>query len=188
MACGVQKVGPRPQLIFMGSMESFIMKIESGRFGTLVIKDDEVITFPDGLIGFPEQHEFVLLRRTSSSPIGWLQSLTSPELALPVVSIESVSNEIPVEQLAQAVTRTKIEAELDDCAVMAVIYASSTGGQATVNLLAPIVVKVETRRGAQVIMEDTNLTTCELFTLNQHCPIRPTRIQSTSQAALTASP
>ena len=129
------------------------MKIDSGRFGVLDVRSEEIINFPDGIIGFPRDESFVLLRRTSHSPVGWLQSTTSPGLALPVVSIESLANEVSVEELATAVLRTRIHAELDECSVMVVISASGLGAEATVNLLAPIVVNAKTRQGAQVILE-----------------------------------
>ena len=142
------------------------MRIESGRFGTLELNEREIITFPDGLIGFAGHQQFILLRRTDHSPIGWLQSTTTAELALPVVSIESLAQEISVESLTEAVTRTHVGGTLEDCAVMAVICALGAPSEATVNLLAPIIVNAKTRQGAQIILDDTSFTTTEPFCLS----------------------
>lgn len=149
------------------------MKID-GRFGVMDVRVEEVINFPDGLIGFPEQRSFVLLRRTSSSPIGWLQSTSSPDLAFPVVSVESLANEVSMEALVSAASSTRFPAEFNDCAVMVVICASGSGLEATVNLLAPIVVNAQTRQGAQVILEDSKFSTREPF-----CLVRPEVTQAT---------
>jgi hypothetical protein len=35
------------------------MNIESQRFGTLEINDDEILSFPEGVIGFPNEQRFV---------------------------------------------------------------------------------------------------------------------------------
>jgi flagellar assembly factor FliW len=120
------------------------MKIESRRFGTMDMDDADEITFPEGLIGFFDEHSFVLVRHKSDSPIGWLQSTKSPWLSLPVVSIESVECDFSYDSLEGAGFTA------DTHSVMAVLNANGPMG-ATVNLLAPIVVDVKTREGQQII-------------------------------------
>jgi flagellar assembly factor FliW len=120
------------------------MKIESRRLGTMEVDDADEITFPEGLIGFFDEHSFVLVRHKPDSPIGWLQSTKSPWLSLPVVSIESVECDFSYESLEGA----GFSAETHS--VMAVLNANGPIG-ATVNLLAPIVVDVKTREGQQII-------------------------------------
>ena len=120
------------------------MKIESRRLGTMEVDDADEITFPEGLIGFFDEHSFVLVRHKPDSPIGWLQSTTSPWLSLPVVSIESVECEFSYDSLEGAGFSP------DTHSVMAVLNANGPMG-ATVNMLAPIVVNVKTREGQQII-------------------------------------
>ncbi len=120
------------------------MKIESRRLGTMEIDDADEITFPEGLIGFFDEHSFVLVRHRPESPIGWLQSTKSPWLSLPVVSIESVECDFSYDSLEGA----GFSAETHS--VMAVLNANGPMGP-TVNMLAPIVVNVKTREGQQII-------------------------------------
>ncbi len=167
------------------------MRIDSGRFGTLDVDNQDVIYFPTGLIGFAGEHEFVLLRKTDTSPIGWLQSIHTKNLALPVVSIESLANEISVEEVGSAISRAQLDADIDECAVMAVLCVPGPNVEPTVNLLAPIIVNARTRTGSQVILEDTKFTTTESFCLLENeasasesiVPIRAEGPQS-----LTANP
>ena len=61
------------------------MQIESTRFGTIEIRDDAVITFPDGLIGLPGTR-WALLAQSESAAFYWLHSIDDPAIALPVTN------------------------------------------------------------------------------------------------------
>jgi flagellar assembly factor FliW len=138
------------------------MKINSQRFGVVELEDDAVLSFPEGIIGFPRERSFALIPHHGSTHLAWLQSLTQPELAFPVVSAHYFLDtypDVPVSPAAQAAGIGGNEADL---AVLVVLCAPS-GQPATVNLLAPIVVSTETRTGAQVILEGSRFSTRELF-------------------------
>ena len=59
------------------------MKVDTSRFGTLDIPDNEIVQFPDGLYGFEKETEFTLLpfNPNVESPMEWLQSVKSSHLA-----------------------------------------------------------------------------------------------------------
>ena len=59
------------------------MKVNTSRFGTLDITDNEIIRFPDGLYGFEKETEFTFLpfNPNVESPMEWMQSLKSSHLA-----------------------------------------------------------------------------------------------------------
>ena len=58
------------------------MKVQTKIFGEIEIGDDKIITFPGGIIGFPEMTKFTLLFDEEKKPasIHWLQSLDEPAL------------------------------------------------------------------------------------------------------------
>ena len=125
------------------------MRIQTSRFGNFEVDDKDPIHFPQGMIGFPEEKQFVLLRHRDDSAIGWLQSTTNSGLAFPVVSIDALAVVYPaINAVPVPVPGQKAE-EADPHAVMAVLCASA-GQPATVNLLAPIVVNVRSRKGAKM--------------------------------------
>jgi flagellar assembly factor FliW len=138
------------------------MRIETDRFGTFEVDDKDPIHFPQGMIGFPSEKQFVLLRHRDDSAIGWLQSTTNPALAFPVVSIDALAVAYPSIAATPVVDRK--DEQVDPHAVMAVLCASA-GQPATVNLLAPIVVNVRSRKGAQILLEGTTFSTNEPFVL-----------------------
>ena len=61
------------------------MQIDSTRFGTLEVRDDTVLTFPDGLIGLPGQR-YALVAQSERTPFYWLHSVDHPDVAVPVPS------------------------------------------------------------------------------------------------------
>lgn len=147
-----------------GPAEDSSMQIQSTRFGLIEVSSEELISFPAGVIGFPSERQFVLLRTDHSSVIGWLQSTTSPGFALPVVSAHAFGSHYPdvaVEPLAEQYNIGQVDEEL---AVMVVLCALPNQ-PATVNLLAPIVVNSSTRKGAQIFLEGSRFTTREVFVL-----------------------
>lgn len=137
------------------------MQIHSYRFGVLEIESREVIRFPDGIIGFPNEREYVLLRKSSRSAIGWLQATTNPSLAFPVVSLDSLCVDSGYyDYLVQACAHRGLGAPGDGLAVMAIVCAAADS-PASVNLLAPVVVKTLERLGAQIFLLDSNYSTHE---------------------------
>ena len=64
------------------------MKIQTKIFGEIEIADDKIITFENGIIGFPELKRFALLHdeeKGTNVGIRFLQSLDEPGFAMPVM-------------------------------------------------------------------------------------------------------
>jgi len=157
------------------------MRIQSQRFGEFEIDPRDIIHFPEGLIGFVEDQKFVLVRHRQTSPIGWLQSVTRADFALPVVSVDALSLQDPaILSLARLAKGDGAPDGPADYAVMAVLCAPA-GQRATVNLLAPIVVDVRTHQGAQIILDSSTYSTVEPFVLRQAAQLE----QAAEQAAPT---
>jgi len=57
------------------------VRVDTTRFGELDIPEEAILTFPEGILGFPELHQCCLLPYRRGSALRWLQSLTDPGLA-----------------------------------------------------------------------------------------------------------
>jgi flagellar assembly factor FliW len=145
------------------------MKINSTRFGSLDIDDSKVIGFPAGIIGFPEEKGFVLIHHGSSDAIAWLQSVRTPELALPVVGAHQFAPNYPDVPLSDAARQAGLEGSPEDMTALVVLCASP-GAPSTVNLAAPIIVDASRWTGAQAILEGTRFSTREMFVLPEKAP------------------
>lgn len=128
------------------------MKVESSRFGTIEVQEESVVTFPEGLFGFPEVGSFAIVPHSKDSPFRWLQSLDNPELAFLVMDPWLVVPDY-----------TPIISDLDAGSLglsdetLKVIYAVVTvpkgkPDEMTVNLVGPILINAETREARQVVV------------------------------------
>jgi flagellar assembly factor FliW len=138
------------------------MQIDTTRFGLVELSDEDLICFDGGIIGFPKERKLVLIPHAGSTSIAWLQSATTPGLAFPVVSAHGLVSDYPDVDLGPIAEKAGLSAETDGLAVLVVLCAPHHL-PATVNLLAPILIDSETRRGAQVFLEGSRFTTRELF-------------------------
>jgi len=62
--------------------------IKTSRFGLVELKSEDVLTFPEGLLGFQSLRQFVLLDDPNDDIFAWLQSCELPSIAFPVLEPE----------------------------------------------------------------------------------------------------
>jgi flagellar assembly factor FliW len=126
------------------------MRIAGTRFGDIEVDDDKEIVFPRGLIGFADAKRYVLIEPRGRAPVAWLQSLEVPGLAFPVVDGSVVGSDYPRPSAPELAHDAGLAA--DDLAVLVVVSARKGEGLLA-NLLAPIVVDMQSRTGAQVVLD-----------------------------------
>ena len=61
------------------------MIVQTSRFGAVSITDEDVIHFPEGLLGFNELRRFILLDDPIDEIFAWLQSCEEPGIAFPLL-------------------------------------------------------------------------------------------------------
>lgn len=126
------------------------MRIAGTRFGDIEIDDGKEIVFPRGLIGFAEARRYVLIEPRGRGSVAWLQSLEMPQLAFPVVDGAKIGGDYPRPPASELAQEAGLSAE--DLALL-VVVAAKKGEGLVANLLAPIVVDLESRTGAQVVLD-----------------------------------
>lgn len=134
------------------------MRIETTRFGALEVEEESSIRFPDGLPGFPDAHEFLLLEHSPDSPFHWLQNIEDPSLAFVVMDPLLVEPRYLESIPSQAVGGLGLR-EARGAAVLSIVTIDSVNRRVTVNLMAPLVIHPGTREGRQVILMESAYTT-----------------------------
>lgn len=131
------------------------MRIETKAFGQVDITDDKIITFPGGIIGFPDMKRFTLLHdeeKGVSVGIRWLQSLEEPGFAMtvidPLLVMEDYNPEIDDELLSGIGEVTP-----DNLLVLVTVRVPSDLKQMSVNLQGPIIINVDERKACQIIVD-----------------------------------
>ena len=132
------------------------MEIETTRFGRLTVDDDRIITFPRGLLGFPDRTQFALIQTGEENYFFWLQSVDDPNLAFVVTdpTIFFKDYEVPVRD------ETQQDLELTDSNFAQVfVICNKVEEWLTGNLLGPIVVNSQNRLATQVVLTEKKWTT-----------------------------
>ena len=131
-------------------MPDFPVTVYSRRFGDLVLRPEDLIDFPQGLVGLGGCR-YVVVRTDADSPVCWLQSAEDPDLALPITDPWTFFPEYVLE-LSDAVTAdAALPDEAGDVAVWVTVRAAADRRDFSANLRAPIV--VHAGRGHQVLNE-----------------------------------
>lgn len=130
-----------------------MITINTRRFGVFDCVEKDSLTFSKGLLGFPDESSFVLLRERIQAPFMWLQSLKSPELAFAVLDPWLVSSDYQFEISEELKNRLGI-VSVEQVMILGIIVISNDSKEATINLRAPLVINVEERLGEQTILED----------------------------------
>lgn len=131
------------------------MKIETRMFGEIDIADEKIITFEDGIIGFPDLKKFSLIfdeEKEARSEISWLQSMDEPVFALPVINPLAVKpdyNPTVEDELLKSLGNL----EPDNTLVLVTITVPEDIEKMTINLKAPIVINADERKATQVIVD-----------------------------------
>ncbi|MDY7432328.1 flagellar assembly protein FliW [Bacillus sp. V26] len=134
------------------------MIIHTKYHGQMNVKEEQIILFENGIPGFLEEKQFVILPLSEDSPLVALQSVTSENLAFIVVSpfIFFKNYEFDLdESTAELLDIDNIE----DVEVMTLLTMAEPFEKTTANLLAPIIVNRKNMLAKQVVLHDSPYTT-----------------------------
>ena len=145
------------------------MEIDTTRFGRMEVDDQRIITFPKGLLGFPECERFALIQTGDENYFFWLQSLEEPSLAFVVTdpTIFFKDYDVPVREETQR--ELMIE---DPASLQSFVICNKVGDWLTGNLLGPLVVNAQNRLAQQVVLTEKKWTTRQpLLRLQSELPL-----------------
>jgi Uncharacterized protein conserved in bacteria len=130
------------------------MELETTRFGTIRIQADDIITLEEGLVGLSQHSRFVLIRHDSEGPFWWLQSVDEPGFAMLLIDPWFFCADYEVVLSEADVERLQLGEETPKAVLTTVSIPSGNPHAMTANLLAPLVINMESRIGRQVILDD----------------------------------
>lgn len=134
------------------------MKAMTKYFGEVDIAEDKVLDFPNGIIGFENLHKFAIIYdidRGEEANVSYLQSLEEPLLVLPVMNplvVLDQYNPMVEDEFLEPLGMPKE----DELLVLLAMTVPSDLTKMTVNMKAPFVINTRLRKGAQIIVENTD--------------------------------
>lgn len=125
------------------------MDIDSTRFGTFQVRDDLVITFPDGLIGLPGER-YVLVAQDESQPFYWLHSAEHGHVAVPVTNPWLFFDDYEIRVSDEEARSLGLDSP-DEAEIYCIVRATSVLDECTVNLASPVIIHRGRKLGRQII-------------------------------------
>jgi flagellar assembly factor FliW len=135
------------------------MKIKSTRFGELEVPEEQIISFPHGIPGFPNEKTFVYLRYDAESPFSFLQSTTEANLTFLLVDPFTFFQDYEF-TLEDEVAQELVLSRENPPQVFLIANVKGKLADMTVNMLAPLVINQVKRTGRQVILDKPQYSIC----------------------------
>lgn len=126
----------------MNNITNTEVTIKTPHFGELVVSRDMIFHFDNGMLGFENLNNFVVVSEEESAPFKWLISIESPDIGFPMLSPWLIDlkytpgNSYNVEKLVFFV----------------VITLEDGQGKMTANMKAPVILDTDNLKGEQIIL------------------------------------
>lgn len=139
------------------------MNCQSTRFGTFELKDDSVLVFPSGILGFPDWTKYVLFDHDTDAPFKWLQCTEEPQLAFVVLDPAFFKTDYQIQIPLDALIEIQ-KVDSDELSVVTILtIPSHDPGAVTANLRGPLVMNHRTRLCKQLVLSEDLPTRYPLF-------------------------
>lgn len=142
------------------------MLINTKYLGEINISQDQILTFPQGLLGFESHHEFVLLSIPDNNHFKFLQDINNTYISFLLINpwdfFDDYEINLPKEELLKIGIKSDPEEKPN---IYNIVTLGKEFKESTGNLLAPIVLNLAEKKGKQFVLNDTEYTTRhKLFT------------------------
>jgi flagellar assembly factor FliW len=156
--------------------------INTTRFGRVQVGNEDLIAFPEGILGFNDLKKFILLDDPNDDIFAWLQSCEAGDVAFPILEPELFSSEYNVVLTKSDLEALKLTADKKP-RFFSIITIPDDPTQMTANLKAPIVVNVDLRLARQCVLQDNQLAIREpIFTKLQQRVVQNPSLSIKSQS------
>ena len=134
------------------------MMVKSTRFGELDVAEEQILDFPQGVLGFPGEMKFALMEYKPDSPFYFLQSVTDADLTFLLINPFAFFNDYEFSMDDAVIAEIGLNAE-NPPAVFNIATVKDKLENMTVNLAGPVLVNHRDRKAMQLVIEKTNFPT-----------------------------
>lgn len=131
------------------------MLLNTKHFGEININEEQIITFVDGIPGFESLTKYSIIQtQEPDSAFCWMQSTENPELAFALVNPFMIKADYEFELTQEKLDMLNIRAP-EEVVVYAIVVIPDDVSKASMNLKAPIIINSTTKKGAQIIIDNS---------------------------------
>ncbi len=129
------------------------MQVNTTRFGSVEVKEEQFINFPWGIPGFEELKQYVLLEY-KNGPFQWLQSVEEPSVAFVVCPPDFIGIEYRVPASKTGVVSLERK---EDLLILNIVSFNRETGSMRFHVRSPLLFNAATRVGYQWTMDHEEL-------------------------------
>lgn len=133
------------------------MKIISRNFGEIDFEEEKIIDFEEGIPGFKDLKKYIIIEDPEST-FCYLQSVEEKNICFIIINPFLLCKDYTIDIKEQEIEALGGGNE-EKIGVYVIATVVGPLEEATVNLVAPIIIQNETKKGMQVILENTKYGT-----------------------------
>jgi len=131
------------------------MKIQSTILGQVEASESEILAFENGLPGFENEKNFILLSIEGNEVYQILQSINSKEVGFVTANPYLFISDYTFEVDESTVEALNIESE-EEIIVLSIVTVKEPFNASTVNLKAPVIINTKSKKAKQCILENAD--------------------------------
>lgn len=156
--------------------------LDTTRFGQIEIRQEQIVEFPKGILGFEAHHHYALIADPEIAPFVHLQSLEDPGLAFTVVNPRIFFPHYKVQVDRQEIMEMAVH-NLDSVQTWVIVTVPEDAKAMSANLQGPILINLENNCGKQVVLVRSPYTTRHYLMdeLSKHDEVRPSAMRQPAE-------
>ncbi|GMO58515.1 MAG: flagellar assembly protein FliW [Termitinemataceae bacterium] len=133
------------------------MKVQTKAYGLIDVDERQIVVFPSGIFGFEELKNYILMD-AEQQPYYWLQSQGNDQIAFILIDPFLFRPDYELDVNDSELAEIGISSQ-ENALVFAIVTIPADGSPITANLQGPLIMNKETRKGKQLILNDTRWQT-----------------------------
>ena len=133
------------------------MKVNTKAFGLIEVEERQKVIFSQGLFGFDDYKEYVLLD-AEHQPFFWLQSVNDQEIAFVLINPFLFRPDYEVNITNEELAEIGITSP-ENALIFVIVTIPQDGGPMTANLQGPLVINKDKMSGMQAVLSDVKWRT-----------------------------
>lgn len=133
------------------------MKVNTKAFGLIEVDEKQKVSFPQGLFGFEDNKDYVLLD-AEHQPFFWLQSADEQEIAFILINPFLFRQDYEVNISNEELSEIGLNSP-ENALIFVIVTIPQDGKNMTANLQGPLIINRQNMTGMQAILSDTRWKT-----------------------------
>ncbi|WP_078414318.1 flagellar assembly protein FliW [Priestia abyssalis] len=134
------------------------MKIETKYHGQVEINQEDIVTFEQGIPGFEEEQQFIILSLDEEGTFQILQSIKTPRLGFVITNPFPFFKEYDFVIEENYIEQLELESA-EQAATYVILTVAENFNESTANLQAPVIINSKNKKGKQIILTGTSYHT-----------------------------